>query len=54
MDEEVVNIHRNIIQPLKREETLPLAKTELDLKNIMLSEVKLDEERQILYNFTYM
>ena len=39
---------------IKKNEILPYATTWMDLEGIMLSEKKLDRERQILYNFTYM
>ena len=35
-------------------ESLPLGTIQTDLEGIMLSEVKSDRERQILYELTYM
>ena len=37
---------------IKKNGTLPLAVTWMDLEGIMLSEVKSDRERQILYDVT--
>ena len=38
---------------IRKNGTLPLAVTWMDLEGIMLSEVKSDRERQILYDVTY-
>ena len=38
---------------IKKNGTLPLAVTWMDLEGIMLSEVKSDREGQILYDVTY-
>ena len=39
---------------IKKNEILPFAATRMNLENIILSEVKSDRERQILYDITYM
>ena len=56
------DINANIIHGIYMEyyysaiknEILPFATTWMDLEGIMLSEVKSDRERQILYVITYM
>ena len=44
----------NCYSAIKKNEMLPFATTWMDVEGIMLSEVKSDRERQILYDITYM
>ena len=39
---------------IKKNEIMPFAATWMNLENIMLTEVKSDRERQILYDITHM
>ena len=39
---------------IKKNEIMPSATTWMDLERIILSKVKSDRERQILYDITYM
>ena len=39
---------------IKNNEILPFASMRIDLENIMLSKIKSDKERQILYGITHM
>ena len=51
MDKDVVDIHNGILLSHKKNEIMPFAATQMDLKINILSEVR---ERQIPYDITYM
>ena len=51
MDKDVVHIHNGILLSHKKNEIMPFAATQMDLKINILSEVR---ERQIPYDITYM
>ena len=50
---EIQPVHPKGDQSWKKNGTLPLAVTWMDLEGIMLSEVMSDRERQILYDVTH-
>ena len=52
--EDVVHTYNGILLSCKKNEITPFAATWVDLDIIILSEVKSDREKQIVYDITYM
>ena len=54
MDTEDVCVYMYTYSAIKKNEIMPFAKTKMSLEVIILSNVKLERERQIPYDITYM
>ena len=54
MDKDVVHIYNGILLSHKKNKIMPFAATGMELEIIILSEIKSDRERQIVYETTNM